>query len=54
MNILTEVPDPRAAGWEHVLFKAADDISLSEALYQRLMIAMTRYKMLFAQQTIRY
>ncbi|MCF3490792.1 nucleotidyltransferase [Stenotrophomonas maltophilia] len=36
MNILTEVPDPRAAGWEHVLFKAADDISLSEALYQKI------------------
>lgn len=36
MNILTEVQDPRAQSWEHVLFKAADEISLTPALYETI------------------
>lgn len=36
MNMLTEVQDPRARSWEHVLFKAADEISLSPALYEKI------------------
>lgn len=36
MNMLTEVQDPRTRSWEHVLFKAADEISLSKALYEKI------------------
>ena len=36
MNMLTEIQDPRAPSWEHVLFKAADEISLSQALYEKI------------------
>lgn len=36
MNMLTEVQDPRARSWEHVLFKSADEISLSQALYDKI------------------
>lgn len=36
MNMLIEVQDPRARSWEHVLFRAADEISLSKALYEKI------------------
>lgn len=36
MNMLIDIRDPRGQSWEHVLFKAADEISLSPALYEKI------------------